>query len=76
MIECYDSEAQKAFSKTIFFGEESDYIFTGDKSARLKKILGLKHKNNPLHPDYWRAHLCLASVDFKHNCKKMMDFLV
>jgi hypothetical protein len=37
-----DKATGKRFKKTVFFGEDGDYVFTKDRNERLKKIYGLK----------------------------------
>lgn len=55
-----DKETGKRFKKTLFFGDDGDYIFTKNKNERLKKIYQLKDVQNPLSCDYWRAHICFS----------------
>ena len=53
----YLDEKKKKRSHVVFFGDKNDYIFTGDKEARVKRILKMKNLDNPFHSDYWSAHL-------------------
>ena len=53
----YIDDLSKKRTHVIYFGEANDFIFTHDKEKRLKKILKLKHIDNPFHADYWSAHL-------------------
>lgn len=62
-----DKNGQKPFAKTIYFGEADDFIFTKNRKSRLVKLGQLKHKDNPLHGHYWRAHLCFKSESFMDN---------
>jgi hypothetical protein len=55
-----DLGTDKTFTKTIFFGDPDDYVFTKDRNNRLKKLNSLKNLKNVLHPDYWRAHICYS----------------
>lgn len=43
-IEVLDSRTGLVFSKTLFFGEDSDYIFTKDKSLRLRRLHTMTNK--------------------------------
>jgi hypothetical protein len=62
-----DIITNKAFTKTIFFGDIDDYVFTKDRNARLKKLNSLKNLKNILHPDYWRAQICYSGDDWVEN---------
>lgn len=37
-----DGSTGRDFKKTIFFGEDADYVFTRDRNERLKKLYALK----------------------------------
>lgn len=66
-ITVMDQVTQRPFSKTIFFGDGDDYVFTKNNMERLKKLHSLKHMRNALHADYWRAHICYAGPDWIEN---------
>lgn len=53
----YKDEKRQVHHKTIRFGDESDYIFNGDKAKRQTRFTHLSHQNDPFHPNYWRLHL-------------------
>lgn len=60
----------------MYFGDEDDYIFRKDKSARAKKLANMNNIENPLHPNYWKAQICNYSDDIKVNVKRMVDFIL
>ena len=51
----YDNGFNKKVPKTIFFGDDSDYVFNKDQNKRIRRLLTMKHLDNPLHPNYWKA---------------------
>lgn len=53
----YDDGTGKRISKTIFFGDDSDYVFNKDGNKRVRRLLSMKHLDNPLHSNYWKAQL-------------------
>ena len=68
-----DTHTSKTFAKTIFFGDAQDYVFTHDRSSRLKKLNSLKNMKNPLHADYWRAHICYSGDDWIENTVRLVS---
>lgn len=75
-VDCVDKTTRTTFGKTIFFGQDDDYIWTHDKAERLKRLNSFSNKDNPLHADYWRTQLCFYSPDFKQNVNRMVNFLL
>lgn len=71
-ITVYDAETDRTFAKTIFFGEDGDYVFTHDRMNRLKKLHSLKNMNNVLHGDYWRAQICFSGENWIENSLKVI----
>lgn len=75
-VDCNDTATNTAFGKTVFFGSPDDFVWSKDKTQRLKKLNSLTNKDNPLHSDYWRAQLCFFSDDFKANVNRMVNYLL
>lgn len=75
-VEVFDSQTNTSFAKTVYFGEDTDYMWTQDKNARLKMLASMTGKDNPLHANYWRTQLCLYSEDFCKNVGRMVQYLL
>lgn len=53
----YEDEKGNRQPKTIFFGDDSDFVFNKDNNKRTRRLLSMKYLDNPLHPNYWKALL-------------------
>lgn len=71
-----DIETNKRHTHMVYFGEKNDFIFTGNKDLRLKKILKMKNIDNPFHSDYWSAHLANKYPTLREGLEKFMEFFI